>query len=188
MSLDPCLHPDIALTLPQLLNIRHWASAHPAHAPRGGRSHSEQGKTGRSPGLTFRELRGYQAGDEVRHIDWRVTARLGRPFTRLYHEEQEQAHWLLLDLSPAMFFGSTVQLKARLGCELAAALLWQQESQPHSLLCHGLVPQLTHQRQRGSVRAISGCRHGSRDMAPDPVTGRSGHRYRDDQLGPDSLG
>jgi uncharacterized protein (DUF58 family) len=66
----------------------------------------------------------------VRHIDWRVTARLGRPHTRLYGEEQDQAHWLLLDLSPAMYFGSRAQLKARLGCELAAALLWQGRNRP----------------------------------------------------------
>ena len=117
MPLDPSLHPDIALSLPRLLNIRLWAKAR--KQPHAGRSSSERGKPGRSPGLTFRELRAYQAGDEVRHIDWRVTARLGRPYTRLYSEELDQAHWLLLDLSPAMYFGSTLQLKARLACELA---------------------------------------------------------------------
>ncbi|MGL4506650.1 MAG: DUF58 domain-containing protein, partial [Aeromonas sobria] len=127
--------------------------------PRAGKSSSERGKPGRSPGLTFRELRAYQAGDEVRHIDWRVTARLGRPYTRLYSEELDQAHWLLLDLSPAMYFGSTLQLKARLACELAAALIWQGEKQHNTLICHGLIPH--RQSQRGSVLPLleSLCHH-----------------------------
>nr|WP_235655991.1 DUF58 domain-containing protein [Aeromonas caviae] len=63
-------------------------------------------------------------------MDWRVTARLGRPHTRLYGEEQDQAHWLLLDLSPAMYFGSRAQLKARLGCELAAACSGRGRNRP----------------------------------------------------------
>ncbi|MFM4938215.1 DUF58 domain-containing protein [Aeromonas enteropelogenes] len=155
MPLDPCQHPDIALELPRLINIRLWAKAQ----RKAGRSSAERGKPGRSPGLTFRELRAYQAGDEVRHIDWRVTARLGRPYTRLYSEEQDQAHWLLLDLSPAMYFGSTQQLKARLGCELAAALIWQGEQQHNTLICHGAEPHRL--SQRGSVIPLleSLCHH-----------------------------
>ncbi len=118
MPLDPCLHPDIALSLPQLLNIRLWANARAR--PRAGKSSSERGKPGRSPGLTFRELRAYQAGDEVRHIDWRVTARLGRPYTRLYSEELDQAHWLLLDLSPPCISAP------RCSSRLAWGVSWRQ--------------------------------------------------------------
>lgn len=168
MPLDPGLHPDIALSLPRLLNIRLWAKAR--SRTRTGQSSSERGKPGRSPGLTFRELRAYQAGDEVRHIDWRVTARLGRPYTRLYCEEQELAHWLLLDLSPAMYFGSTLQLKARLGCELAAALIWQGEKQHNTLICHGFIP---HQlSQRGSVLTLleSLCHHYQQGLSRRPFS------------------
>jgi len=163
VSLAPDSHPDITLSLQRLITIRLWAKAR--SRTRSGLSSSERGKTGRSPGLTFRELRAYQAGDEVRHIDWRVTARLGRPYTRLYSEEQELAHWLLLDLSPAMYFGSTLQLKARLGCELAAALIWQGEKQHNTLICHGLMPH--HQRQRGSVLPLleSLCHHYQQGLA-----------------------
>lgn len=142
---DPRQHPDIALPLDRLLAIRLWART----GPRARVHQAKQGRIGRVPGLSFRELRAYQAGDEVRHIDWRVTARLGRPYTRLYGEEQEQAHWLLLDLSPAMYFGSGSQLKARLGCELAAALLWQGEKQANTLICQGAQSQIT--VQRGSL-------------------------------------
>ena len=118
IPISPCRLPDC------------WRSGCGPGRPRSRIQPVAQGRLGRTPGLTFRELRAYQAGDEVRHIDWRVTARLGRPYTRLYSEEQDQAHWLLLDLSPAMYFGSCRQLKARLGCELAAALLWQGKSRP----------------------------------------------------------
>ncbi|MBL0666160.1 DUF58 domain-containing protein [Aeromonas jandaei] len=168
MSLAPDLHPDIALSLPQLLKIRYWAKA--KMPPRAGRSNTERGKPGRTPGLTFRELRAYQAGDEVRHIDWRVTARLGRPYTRLYREEQDQAHWLLLDLSPAMYFGSTMQLKARLGCELAAALIWRHEKQHNTLICHGIAPH--RQSQRGNVLPLleSLCHHYRQGLARQPLS------------------
>ena len=105
------------------------------------KSPSQRGAQRRQPGLSFRELRPYQAGDEVRHIDWRVTARLGRPFTRLYEEEQEQHHWLLLDLSPGLYFGSKQRLKAQLACELAAALLWRGERHPQTLHIHSASPQ-----------------------------------------------
>ncbi|MCH7370008.1 MULTISPECIES: DUF58 domain-containing protein [Aeromonas] len=142
---DPRAHPDIALPLTRLLAIRLWAR----QGLRARVHQARQGRIGRMPGLSFRELRAYQAGDEVRHIDWRVTARLGRPYTRLYGEEQEQAHWLLLDLSPPMYFGSGPQLKARLGCELAAALLWQGEKQANTLICHGMAPKIA--PQRGSL-------------------------------------
>ncbi|MFM7968439.1 DUF58 domain-containing protein [Aeromonas sp. A-5] len=154
-SADPRAHPDIALPLAQLLAIRLWAR----QGQRARIHQARQGRLGRQPGLNFRELRLYQAGDEVRHIDWRVTARLGRPHTRLYAEEQEQAHWLLLDLSPAMYFGSGPQLKARLGCELAAALLWQGEKQANTLICHGI--ETRHETQRDSLIPLleSLCHH-----------------------------
>ncbi|MFQ2629863.1 DUF58 domain-containing protein [Aeromonas caviae] len=165
---EPRDHPDIALTLERLLAVRLWTR----QGERARIHQAAQGRIGRQPGLHFRELRLYQAGDEVRHIDWRVTARLGRPHTRLYGEEQDQAHWLLLDLSPAMYFGSRAQLKARLGCELAAALFWQGEKQANTLICQGAVPHTEH--QRGSLMPLleALCRHyeAGLDRAPQPRT------------------
>ncbi|MBV7415037.1 DUF58 domain-containing protein [Aeromonas sp. sif2433] len=165
MSLDPRSHPHIALPLSQLLAIRLWAR----QGPRARVHQAKQGRLGRVPGLSFRELRAYQAGDEVRHIDWRVTARLGRPYTRLYGEEQDQAHWLLLDLSPAMYFGSGPQLKARLGCELAAALLWQGEKQANTLICHGVETRL--ESQRGTLIPLleTLCHHYQQGLDRTPV-------------------
>src|SRR5256714_10114844 len=57
-------------------------------------------------GLDLADLREYQYGDDVRHIDWNVTARLQAPYVREYHEDREVTAWFLLDLSPSVDFGS----------------------------------------------------------------------------------
>lgn len=78
----------------------------------------------RGRGLDFDELRPYAEGDDIRHIDWNVTARTGRPHTRLYREERERAVMVALDLRRSMFTG-TRRLKAVVAGEMAAAILWQ---------------------------------------------------------------
>jgi uncharacterized protein (DUF58 family) len=72
-------------------------------------------------GLDLAELREYQYGDEVRHIDWNVTARLQTPYVREYHEERDLCAWFLLDLSPSLDFG-TRALKQSLSAAFVAAL------------------------------------------------------------------
>ena len=57
-------------------------------------------------GLDLADLREYQYHDDVRHIDWNVTARLQTPYVREYHEDREVTAWFLLDLSPSVDFGS----------------------------------------------------------------------------------
>ncbi|MBN9245565.1 MAG: DUF58 domain-containing protein [Mesorhizobium sp.] len=78
----------------------------------------------RGRGLDFDEVRPYAEGDDIRHIDWNVTARTGRPHTRLYREERERALTVALDLRASMFTGM-LRLKAVAAGEMAAALLWQ---------------------------------------------------------------
>ena len=78
----------------------------------------------RGRGLEFQEVRPYVSGDDPRTIDWRVTARRGRPHTKLFREERERPVWLLVDLSPAMFFGTRKQLKSALALRAAALLAW----------------------------------------------------------------
>lgn len=80
----------------------------------------------RGRGLEFDEVRIYQAGDEVRDIDWRVTARRGRPHTRLYRAERERPVLLLADLNPGMLFGSR-RLKSAQALYAAALLAWAAE-------------------------------------------------------------
>lgn len=80
----------------------------------------------RGRGLEFDEVRIYQPGDEVRDIDWRVTARRGRPHTRLYREERERPVLLFADLGPGMLFGSR-HLKSAQALRAGALLAWAAE-------------------------------------------------------------
>ena len=72
-------------------------------------------------GLDLADIREYQYGDDVRHIDWNVTARLQAPYVREYHEDREVTGWFLLDLSRSVDFGSNVK-KASVSEEFVAVL------------------------------------------------------------------
>ena len=73
----------------------------------------------RGVGLDFLDLREYEPGDDVRHIDWNVTARMDTPFVRQYSEDRELTGWLLLDRSPSMGFGPIDRPKELVLRELA---------------------------------------------------------------------
>ena len=73
-------------------------------------------------GIEFAEVREYQPGDEVRSIDWNVTARMGRPYLKRFVEERELTVMCLVDLSRSMAFGSVGKFKQRLATELCALL------------------------------------------------------------------
>ncbi|MDF2152690.1 DUF58 domain-containing protein [Vibrio sp. CAU 1672] len=75
-------------------------------------------------GMDFMEVRQYQAGDDIRSIDWRVTARTGKAHTKLFAEGREQAVILYLDLSDSLFFGSRFVLKSVQLAHFASLLLW----------------------------------------------------------------
>ena len=57
-------------------------------------------------GMEFSEVRAYLPGDDIRNIDWRITARTGRPYTKMFREERDRNVYIILDLDPAMYFGS----------------------------------------------------------------------------------
>ena len=76
-------------------------------------------------GMEFAEVRAYQPGDDVRTIDWRVTARTGRPHSKLFDEERERPTWLLVDLGPSMRFGTRCAFKSVAAARAAALLAWQ---------------------------------------------------------------
>ncbi|WP_192954850.1 DUF58 domain-containing protein [Gallaecimonas mangrovi] len=75
-------------------------------------------------GMDFDEVRQYQVGDDIRSIDWRVTARTGKPHTKLFREEREKPVQLIVDLGPTMQFGSQLLLKAVQAGHVAALLAW----------------------------------------------------------------
>ena len=73
-------------------------------------------------GMAFSEVRGYQPGDDVRSIDWNVTARYNNPFVKVFEEEREMTVMLLIDMSGSSDFGTQTQLKREVTTEIAAVL------------------------------------------------------------------
>jgi uncharacterized protein (DUF58 family) len=73
-------------------------------------------------GMEFSEVREYQFGDDIRNIDWNVTARLGHPYIKVFEEERELTVMLLVDLSGSLMFGSVSKTKQRIAAELTAIL------------------------------------------------------------------
>lgn len=73
-------------------------------------------------GVDFADLREYQPGDDIRYIDWNVTARMDTPYIRQYIEDREITAWFLLDLSPSMDFGSVHSLKRMVLIDFVATL------------------------------------------------------------------
>ena len=78
----------------------------------------------RGRGMDYQESRVYQAGDDVRSMDWRVTARTGKPHIKLYQEERERPVVLFIDLNPGMFFGSRGMLKSVVAARAAILIAW----------------------------------------------------------------
>jgi len=112
-------------------------------------------------GMEFAEVRHYQAGDDVRTIDWRVTARTGKAHTKLFVEERERPILILLDLSHSLYFGSSLLLQSVQAAHLATTLGW-------SAIFHGdrlgalIATEQEHlelkprSRQQGILQLISG--------------------------------
>ena len=73
-------------------------------------------------GMEFAEVREYERGDDVRTIDWNVTARVGRPFVKIFDEERELTVLLVVDASASGAFGSVDQLKGEIGVKISALL------------------------------------------------------------------
>jgi uncharacterized protein (DUF58 family) len=92
-------------------------------------------------GLDFADLREYQAYDDVRHIDWNVTARTEVPHVRIYNEDRDVTAWFLLDLSPSVDFGSTEVTKRQMLTEFTAVvarLLSRQGNRVGAILFDGM--------------------------------------------------
>ena len=114
------------ITLEQLFDQRHVARSLELDY----QSRSRLGMSGshiskhKGRGVDFEEFRAYQPGDDIRQIDWRVTARTGRPFTKVFREERERPVIIGIDQSSNMFFGSQVAFKSVVAAEAAAIICW----------------------------------------------------------------
>jgi uncharacterized protein (DUF58 family) len=93
----------------------------PAHSLLSGRFASRM----RGRGLNFEEIRDYRAGDDVRSIDWKVTARLQKPHIRVFNEERDRQALLVVDQRLSMFFGSRLAMKSVTAAEAAAIGAWR---------------------------------------------------------------
>lgn len=78
----------------------------------------------RGRGMDFEEVRIYQPGDDIRTMDWRVTARTGEPHTKVYREEHERPVLFVVDQGPSMSFGTRVNFKCVVAAKAAALLAW----------------------------------------------------------------
>ncbi len=93
----------------------------PVHSVLAGRHASRL----RGRGLNFEELRAYLPGDDIRNMDWKVTARTREPHVRIYTEEKDRPVWILVDQRISMFFGSRIRMKSVLAAEAAALAAWR---------------------------------------------------------------
>ena len=121
---EPRKYPkDIFITLNELLKMEHLskgfsllASKQRVRSVLGGKHASKL----RGRGLDFEEVRNYVPGDDIRNIDWKVTARTQKTHSRVYSEEKEKPTLIVVDQSKSMFFGSKKRTKSVVAAELAA--------------------------------------------------------------------
>ncbi len=123
---DAALNPATRVTTEDLVELqRHAGKIDLTHArTAGSRLAGKHLSRFRGRGMDYQESRAYQAGDDVRSMDWRVTARAGAPHIKLYQEERERPVVLFLDLNPGMFFGSRGMLKSVAAARAAALIAW----------------------------------------------------------------
>jgi uncharacterized protein (DUF58 family) len=119
--------PGVYATLDDLVRLRHRAAGfsflprQPVQSLLAGRHASKL----RGRGLDFEEIRRYLPGDDIRQIDWKVTARTRKPHARIYTEERERPVILVVDQRLGMFFGSRRSLKSVTAAEAAALAAWR---------------------------------------------------------------
>lgn len=115
----------VSLSLRELLNYQaqaiHWL---PPEKSLWSKLNGQYRSNQQGRGMDFSEVREYQAGDDIRSIDWRVTARTGKPHTKLFTEEREYPVMLYLDYAPSMHFGSTLMLKSVQMAHFASLISW----------------------------------------------------------------
>ncbi|MEN8227807.1 MAG: DUF58 domain-containing protein [Bacteroidota bacterium] len=119
--------PEVYVTLRDLVGLQHDAhgfSFLPRHAIQSLLSGRHRSRL-RGRGLDFDEVRKYVAGDDIRNIDWRVTARVGETHSKVFTEERERPVLLIVDQSSSMFFGSQVYLKSVIAAHATALGAWR---------------------------------------------------------------
>lgn len=179
---DSAKAPGVYVQLEDLVAMRYRARGfsflprQPVHSLLAGRHTSRL----RGRGLNFEEIRRYQAGDDIRQIDWKVTARTRQTHSRVFTEERERTTLLLVDQRITMFFGSVQRMKSVTAAEAAALGAWrvlQQQDRVGALVfndhdieevrprrSHATVMQILHAvtRQNQALSVDSGTRSNPR--------------------------
>lgn len=116
----------VTVTLQELIKLQHLAPGIKLTHQRRVRNARAGGYVSqfRGRGIDFDEVRSYQPGDDIRLLDWRVTARTGKPHTKLFREERERTVLLVVDNSASMQFGTRVAFKSVIAARAAAMLAW----------------------------------------------------------------
>ncbi len=113
------------ISSPSLIQLRLQANQLPLDS---GKIHAKQGgaylSSFKGRGMEFDESRIYQAGDDIRNMDWRVTARTGLAHTKVFREERERPILLWLDLNPSMMFATRNKFKSVIASEIATLIAW----------------------------------------------------------------
>lgn len=126
----------------------------PVHSLLAGRHSSRL----RGRGLNFEEIRRYQPGDDIRQIDWKVTARTRKTHSRVYTEERERSTLLLVDQRASMFFGSAKRMKSVTAAEAAALAAWrvlEQQDRVGALVFNDTdIVEIRPRRSRNAVMRI----------------------------------
>jgi uncharacterized protein (DUF58 family) len=108
----------------------------------------------RGRGMELEDLRAYQAGDDVRHMEWRATARSGRPITKVFREERQRLVYIVIDRGPTMAFGTRREIKAATAARAAALLAFSAVARQERVA--GLVLNGDGEQSFPATRALGG--------------------------------
>jgi uncharacterized protein (DUF58 family) len=132
MRSPPC---QAYVTLDELVALRQSAPD-PGKRAQARSSHQQSGLARsrmRGHGVEFEEIRPYTQGDDIRSIDWRLSARTGKPVTKVYAEDRDQPVFIMVDQRSTMFFGAKLAFKSVTAARMAAHLGWQAFSRRERL-------------------------------------------------------
>lgn len=111
----------------------------------------------RGRGMELEDLRAYQAGDDVRHMEWRATARSGRAITKVFREERQRLVYLVIDRGPTMAFGTRREIKAATAARVAALLAFSAVARQERVA--GLVRNGDGEQSFPATRTLDGALH-----------------------------
>ena len=122
MNADGCVYVSLAQLMALQFQVRDLSFV--ARQPQGSILAGNHASRLRGRGLNFDELRRYQPGDDLRHLDWRASLRTGKPVVRTFTEERDRPALIVVDQRMSMFFGSVRSFKSAMAAELGALAAW----------------------------------------------------------------